>query len=77
MQDIKQHEERLDDHIQDDREFHALVLKRLDDLEKRLEPITDVYRAILFNKSFIVGLGSIVSGIVLIGSAILWLLQQR
>lgn len=75
--DIEENRRKLEDHILMDREFHENVLRRLDDLDKRLDPIVDVYRAILFNKSFLLGVGSVIGALTLIGSAFYWLWHQR
>lgn len=49
----------------------------LKDTNAKLDPIVDAWKAVLFNKSFLSGLGGIVASITIIGGAIYWLLNQK
>lgn len=48
----------------------------LDAFRKSLEPITDGYKAFLFSKSFITGVGGLVLSISAIGAGIWWLINH-
>ncbi len=45
-------------------------------LSKKLDPILDVYKAVLLSKSFITGLAGIVIGITAIGVGITWVINS-
>ena len=66
------------------REFDA-VHARLDgvatkvdiqDLSKKIEPVLDAYKAIIFSKSFVGGLAALIIGISAIGVGVSWFINS-
>lgn len=53
-----------------------VTTKDLEDFGKAFEPLMDGYKAFLFSKSFITGLGTLVLSISAIGAGVWWLINH-
>jgi len=73
----------MQDHMEDDKRFQDESIdqfkamdKKLNAIDKKLDPILEVYRAVLLSKGFVVGLSSVIVGITAIGAAIIWIVNH-
>lgn len=49
------------------------ILTKLEDLDRKIEPIVEAYDSVLLGKKFIVGMAGFVTVVVVLGGAIIWL----
>ena len=66
----------LQRHEQEDNDRFEAILSRLDSIDKKLDPIVEAYQGILFSRSFVAGLGTLIVGILGIGGAVLYLINH-
>ena len=67
---------KLEDHIAKDELCFDEIRHTMNCLSKKLDPITDVYKAVLLSKTFVAGLGLVVMSIGAIGAGVVWLVNS-
>ena len=68
--------EQLEEHSRRDDERFDEIGRKIDALSKKLDPILDVYKAVIVSKSFIGGLALVVASITAIGAGFIWLVNS-
>ena len=76
MDSIEKLTEAFKDHAESDARNFEAIAKTLEEINKKLDPVVDVYKAVMLSKGFIVGLASIVLAIGAIGAGIVWVINQ-
>ena len=75
-EDLKDHQE-ADKRFQDESQGRDIEMdKKLDSIDKKLDPVLQVYQAVLLSKGFVSGLAGLIVGITVIGTAIMWVINQ-
>ena len=67
---------QLTEHTKLDNERFIEISKKLDAIEKKLDPILDVYKAVLLSKSFVTGVAAVIVAIGAIGAGIVWFISS-
>lgn len=76
MNSLEQLAEHFKDHADNDERNFKEIREMLLEINKKLDPVVDVYKAAMLSKGFIVGLASVVVAIGAIGAGIVWLINQ-
>ena len=68
--------EQLEEHTRLDNERFDEISKKLDIIKEKLDPILDVYTAVILSKSFITGVAAVIVAIGAIGAGIVWFVNS-
>ena len=76
MTSLEQINEHFKDHAESDERNFKEIREMLVEINKKLDPVVDVYKAVLLSKGFVVGLASVILAIGAIGAGIVWLVNE-
>lgn len=76
MNSLEQLSEHFKDHADNDERNFKEIREMLVEINKKLDPVVDVYKAVLLSKGFVVGLASVILAIGAIGAGIVWLVNE-
>lgn len=57
-------------------EYMKATRRDIEEINKRLDPIIDVYKAVVLSKSFILGLAGVIVALTAIGVGFVWLINS-
>ena len=77
MEEIERLREAFKDHAESDERNFLALQKTLEEINKKLDPVVDVYKAVLLSRSFITGVASVVVAIGAIGAGIMWVINHK
>ena len=76
MSDLEKLKEAFELHAQNDERNFKEIKAALKNIDSKLDPVADAYRAIIFSKSFVTGLAAIIVAITAIGAGFIYLVNS-